>query len=198
MRLIEGVGVNDAGYSVTRFELVDGKLKRVWICPYYQTWHSCITRSYSEKYHARRPSYAGCSVAREWLTFSKFREWMMSQDWNGKALDKDILQPGNKIYSDYYCVFVSRELNNFILDQPSRRGDYPLGVSLHKRTNTLRADCMNPFTKRQESLGHFSCVDSAHEAWLARKHYHACAYAEMQDDPRAAHALRTRYIKERM
>jgi len=41
---------------------------------------------------------------------------MERQDWEGKHLDKDILIPGNKIYSPDRCIFVS-SLINLLIDK---------------------------------------------------------------------------------
>lgn len=57
------------------------------------------------------------------------------------------------------------------------------------------ARCNNPFTLARECLGFFQDPDAAHEAWRARKHEHACVYADMQTDPRIAKALRARYAQ---
>lgn len=103
-KLIYGVGINDAGYAVMKREeagYVDGKRKRklVWACPYFRAWSSMLSRCYSTKWHERYPTYKGCTVSKEWHTFSNFRAWMVTQDWEGKSLDKDLLIEGNKIYS---------------------------------------------------------------------------------------------------
>lgn len=193
-RLICGVGVNDSSYTLHRFEMVGGVNKRVWICPFYQTWHSMLSRCYSEYFLARKPTYIGCSVAPEWQRFSRFKEWMEIQPWQGRALDKDIIAKGNKVYAPDFCAFVSKGLNNFVGDCGRARGKYLIGASWHKRTETFRADCNNPFTSKTESLGHFKCEGKAHLAWRQRKHQHALRYADMQDDPRVADALRIRYL----
>ena len=103
-KLVYGVGINDAEYVVVKREEVgnvDGKRKRktVWRCPFYKTWSSMLRRCYSTKYQERCPTYMGCSVSEEWHTFSVFRNWMESQDWQDTQLDKDLLVEGNKVYS---------------------------------------------------------------------------------------------------
>ena len=197
-KLVCGVGINDADYVVEKRETigyVNGKRKQklVWICPYYETWKSMIERCYSAKYQERRPTYKGCSVSEEWLTFSNFRAWMVTQDWEGKSLDKDLLVEGNKIYGPETCVFVSPMVNSFTTDSGAARGKWLIGVCWVKGANKFKSQCRNPFTKRPEYLGYFTCEQEAHEAWLKRKIELAHELATIQTDPRVAKALIERY-----
>lgn len=194
--LICGVGNNDAYYPVYITKPVDGKKKNIWTCPYYSVWTGMLGRCYSERMQKKNPSYIGCSVVQDWMYFSAFREWMSSQDWQGKEIDKDILLEGNKVYGPETCVFISSCLNLFVIDKTANSGEYPVGVSFDKIAGKLRARCKNPFTGKEEYLGYFTDPDQGHEAWRARKHEHACRYADMQKDHRIADALRKRY-KER-
>lgn len=191
--LLHGVGRNDADYPVAVFAVIGGKRKLLWICPIYQTWASMLNRCYSTKHQADHPTYIGCTVTPEWLSFSAFRAWMLAQDWEGKELDKDILFQGNKVYSPYACVLVSKQLNSFMNDSGSSRGEWPIGVSLLK--GKFMARCCNPFTRKREFLGYFTDPDNAHEAWRKRKYELALIYADQQTDPRTATALRARYAK---
>lgn len=188
-RLVHGVGINDAGYSVS----TECNGRQVWLCPFYRAWEGMLRRCYSPALHAQRPTYKACSVAVEWHRFSVFRAWMTAQDWEGKALDKDILYPGNKRYSPDTCVFVSRSLNNFLIDSGAARGEWPLGVSLHRLGGKFRAECRNPITGKKDRIGVFSCPDQAHKAWLKRKHEISVLLAAQQKDPRVARALIDRY-----
>lgn len=106
---IFGVGTNDANYIVN--PRIGGKS---YICPYYMVWSSMLQRCYSDSYQQKQPTYIGCEVCKDWLTFSNFRTWMQEQDWEGKQLDKDILVYGNKVYSHDTCVFVTRHLNRLV------------------------------------------------------------------------------------
>lgn len=119
---------------------------------------------------------------------------MEVQSWQGKQLDKDLLVKGNKFYSPENCVFVDRVTNSFTIDRGANRGVWPLGVSFDKRDVKFRAQCSNPFTKKNENLGYFTCSDEAHQAWKKRKHELACQLADLQTDKRVAAALRTRYL----
>lgn len=196
-KLVRGVGINDAGYVVTKREtiVVDGKQKQklVWRCPYYQTWADMLNRCYDTKLHERQPTYAGCTVSDNWLKFTNFKAWMEKQDWEGKQLDKDLLFEGNKVYSADTCVFVSPMVNNFTTDSGASRGKWMIGVSWDKEKQKFRTQCQNPFTKKREHLGYFTCEQEAHQAWKARKLELAHELAAIQTDERVAKALVARY-----
>jgi hypothetical protein len=197
-RLIYGVGINNADYIVEKREIIgyeDGKQKRklVWICPYFRVWRGMLERCYSEKWQEKYPTYRGCSVSTEWLTFSVFKSWMMTQDWEGLQLDKDLLVQGNKIYSADTCVFVTQTVNKFINDRGNDRGEWLLGVNLYKRTGMFQARCCNHFSKKREFLGYFTSEQEAHQAWKKRKLELAHEIAAIQTDQRVAEALINRY-----
>lgn len=187
-RLVHGVGVNDAGYTVK--PTIDGRRVN---CPYYECWVGMLKRCYSSKCHNSHPTYIGCSVCDEWLTFSNFKAWMEKQDWRGKELDKDILLPGNKIYFPDGCVFVRAGINCFVIDSMATRGAYKIGVSWNKINKNFRAYCQNPFTRKMECLGSHNTELAAHMAWKRRKHELACQLADLEDNNRLSSALRLRY-----
>lgn len=196
-KLVYGVGINDAGYVVTKKEtvVVDGKrkMKLVWECPYYRVWHSMLMRCYSPKYQERQPTYKGCSVSEDWLRFSNFRAWMECQDFEGKQLDKDLLFEGNKVYSAETCVFVTSVVNSFTSDRGAARGECLIGVDWHKASGKFRATCRNTFTNKKEHIGYFACQVEAHQEWLKRKLELATLLAAEQTDTRVAKALIERY-----
>ena len=199
-KLVRGMGNNDSDYAVQKFETigyVDGKKKQkqTWICPYYKTWASMLSRCYYAKYQDRQPTYAGCTVSEEWLTFSNFKAWMEKQDFEGKQLDKDMLFEGNKIYNHDTCVFVTQMVNSFTTDRGAARGEWLIGVNWHKRIEKFQSSCNNPFTKKNEHLGYFTCELEAHESWLKRKLELAHELAAIQTDQRVAKALIDRYSK---
>lgn len=200
-KLVFGVGNNNADYAVEKREqlgYVDGKRKQklVWRCPYYGSWKDMLKRCYSAKYQEKRPTYAGCTVSEEWLTFSNYKAWMKTQNWEGLQLDKDLLFQGNKVYGPEACVFVTQTVNLFTTDRGNDRGEWLLGVDWHKSAEKFRAQCCNPFTKKGEYLGLFTSEQQAHEAWLKRKLELARLLAAEQTDPRVAKALIDRYSKQ--
>jgi len=187
-KLVYGVGVNDADYLVR--PRISGKMVT---CPFYAAWHSMLKRCHCAKFQAKRPTYIGCSVVPEWLSFMAFRAWMIRRNWVGNDLDKDILVPGNKVYGPQTCVFISGGLNNFTIDRAADRGEWPIGIYWNKQKGKFLAQCNNPFTGKREYLGYFTCPDEAHEAWRKRKHELSLQLAAEQTDPRLAAALATRY-----
>lgn len=198
---VHGVGINNADYVVVKYETieyVDGKQKQklVCFCPYYRVWKSMLQRCYSAKYQERNPAYKGCTVSDEWLTFTNFKSWMESQNWEGLQLDKDLLFEGNKVYSAETCVFLTRTVNMFTTDRGTARGELLIGVCCYKAAGKFQSSCNNPFTKKQEHLGYFDCEQEAHEAWARRKLELAQELAAIQTDQRVAKALIDRYSKQ--
>ena len=149
-----GLGINDAIYQV----VYKANGKRL-VCPYYRKWVDMLSRAYSIDFHETNPTYKDVTVCKEWLTFSSFRKWMQRQDWKGLELDKDIINPGNKVYSPENCCFVSRGLNALLINSESNRGALPRGVSFNKQKNIFRSDCR--FYGKLKHLGYFGSVELA-------------------------------------
>ena len=197
-KLVYGVRVNDLGYIIHVQEYVTengGKRiqKSIFKCKHYAVWSDMLKRCYSEKYLESKPSYIGTSVCNEWLYASEFKKWMEKQDWEGKSLDKDIIVPRSKLYSPETCAFVLPATNSFVIASDASRGEYPVGVCLHKPTGKYKAQCGNPFTGEIEYLGCFSTPEDAHEAWRKRKHELAQLVAATESDPRVVEALKKWY-----
>ncbi len=184
--LIFGVGINDADYHVAK------RVNGVQVnCEFYVAWHGMLKRCYSAKYQEKRPTYIGCSVESSWLTFSNFKRWMEKQDWQGKALDKDILKIGNRHYSESLCAFVDSATNNFVsIKMPIDQ----VGFTWIELVGKFQSQCKNPITGKCEFLGYFKEKEQANFAWRKRKHELACQLADLQTDERVANALRTRYL----
>lgn len=189
MRLIYGVAINDANYTVS--PLVNGV--QVY-CPVYRAWRNMLTRCLCEKFKMRHPEYRDAKVCEEWLRFSVFKEWADPLIFDGAQLDKDFLEKGNKLYSPSKCCFITGSLNRFMNGMERAKGDYQTGVSKVRGKNIFCVKCHNPFTLDGEYIGYFKCPIEAHNAWKKRKHELACQLAGLQTDERVANALRTRYL----
>lgn len=188
-KLIYGVGINDADY-VTNPTIEGRRIP----CKIYATWYDMLRRCYNRVELERRPTYLECLVASEWHSFMNFRAWMLTQDFEGKQLDKDLLFPGNKVYSKDTCVFISGALNGFMIERTNVRKLLPLGVTTSG--SKFKAQCQNPLTKTNKYLGTFSTPEEAHLAWKKYKHELALEYAKLETDPRIIKALQTRYLIE--
>ena len=157
-KLVFGVGFNDK----TRPATVDGKNVKE-----YALWQDMLTRCFSDKLQTRFPTYKGCNVSDNFLNYAFFYDWCQEQTGFGKVddkgrcwqLDKDLLFIGNKTYSETTCVFVPQEINLFFNEYGNARGEYPLGVSFHKRAGKFVAQCN--VNGKIKHLGYFNTPQEA-------------------------------------
>ena len=182
-KLVYGVGVNDVGYVVSR--RLDGKSVS---CPYYKRWANMLQRAYCPKSKEKFPTYKDVTVCDEWLTFSTFKKWMRTQDWRGNALDKDLIEAGNKEYGPDTCCFVSEALNNLLITHKAKRGAYPLGVCLHGASGKYQASCK--VNGKATYLGYYSTPEAASIAYKTFKAKVIREAAELHPDKRVREGLR--------
>ena len=188
IKLVRGIGINDADSPTQKFEKVNGVWKQVWICPYYRKWRSMLNRCFKDK--------SRITVCKDWLVFSNFKNWVDAQPvrgWEDCHLDKDLLVSGNTTYSPDTCAFISGKVNGFLLDGESSRGDYLIGVCWKKKNNKFTAQCNNPFNDERGYLGLYDTEEDAHYSWKKKKHEYACLLADTQEDIRVKTALLNRY-----
>ncbi len=182
-RLVQGVGLNDS--DCTTEITINGKSAT---CPVYKRWNCMLERCYSLKYHKRQPTYIGCTVCDEWLTFSNFKAWMEKQDWKGKQLDKDLLTQGNKIYSPDFCLFVDSNINSLLIDRKASRGKSPQGVCFNKGVDRYVARVS--VNGRPKHLGYFDSPKLAHDAYRLAKYAIIKEVALRQSEPLRSALLR--------
>lgn len=127
---VQGVGFLGEGFYIPYPKGTKGGVSRE-----YKVWSSMMERCYSKSFMLKRNSYKDCTVCKEWHNFQNFAKWCNEQqdfDKDGYQLDKDLKVLGNKIYSPTTCLFVTCEVNNFLVGlYPS--GELPLGVYLYKK-----------------------------------------------------------------
>ena len=187
--ILYGIGINDADYPVTKTIQGEDKRKATWRCPYYIRWNNMLERCYSNKSQEKRPTYKGCSVCEGWLLFSTFKKWMEQQEWEGRALDKDFLIEGNKVYSPDTCVFIPIKLNSFITTAGSIRGDYPLGVNYKKKDKDMINEHSKPYVSyisnqsyKRVYLGYYFTPEEAHQVYLKAKLEQCVEYMQEFND----------------
>jgi len=171
---IHGVGINDVPWATCKS--VNGKLVKH---PAYSVWISMFTRSYYAPYQEEKPTYRKCTVSSDWMMFSNFYDWWLEQpDSRGLHFDKDIIYPGNKVYSPKYCMFIAPELNTLLLDCGASRGKYPIGVH-YKKPNKKFGAGICKYGKRIH-LGYYNTPEEAHKKYLAEKMIHIMQIAYKQ------------------
>lgn len=132
----------------------------------YKKWNAMLERCYSEKLHLKHPTYIGCSVCDDWLVYSNFKRWFDENYIEGYHLDKDILCKGNKIYSPDTCCFVPHEINTLIIKSDAKRGDFPIGVTMHNGVSYL---AQTTFGRKHITIGIYHSVGDAFNAYKAFK-----------------------------
>ena len=137
---------------------------------HYDSWNSMLGRCYSEKYHAKKPSYVECIVDPIFHNFQNFALWY---DYNyyeieGETiqLDKDILYPGNKVYSPITCVFVPAHINSlFAYQQSTHNDELPIGSRI--RNNKYEVRCY--IDGERKIIGRFENKEDAYMAYKNAK-----------------------------
>jgi hypothetical protein len=189
VKTIYVVGINDADYIIS--PTINGKQV---MCPFYRKWHNMLKRCYSVNYQVKQPSYVGCTVSKEWLTFSNFKAWMEKQDWQGKQLDKDLLIQGNKIYSPEACLFVTKYINGLLTNCKSARGKLPQGVCWDKQAKKYTVKCN--VNGKPKYLGLFDTPKAASEAYKTFKYNLISEVAQLQVEPLRSALLNYKILGE--
>lgn len=173
--LTQGVGVNDADYQYRKQEFIEGKWKIVWQCPVHSMWKDLLRRCYNEKYKDSKPCYKEVTCCEDWLLFSNFKRWVDSQgslydkDGRVKHLDKDLLNPNNKVYCPENCVIVSRKVNNFFIEGKSNSTTGVRGVTFKENINRYHVFCKDPFDRFSKYLGKVYTVEEGRALYNGTK-----------------------------
>lgn len=134
----------------------------------YIAWMNMLKRCYDESVRHKFPTYKNCTVCKEWLSFSVFREWFYENYIEGYSLDKDILVKGNKLYSPSTCCFVPKEINAMLTKGDAIRGKLPLGVEQIGRKFLSRIT----INKKNVSLGLYDTPEEAFHIYKKEKENH--------------------------
>lgn len=149
----------------------------------YKCWSSMLERCYSKAFKKRNGAYEGCTVCEEWHNFQNFAKWCNEQsDFHvvGSQLDKDLKVIGNRTYSPETCLFVSGEVNNFLVGL-TKISTLPLGVYLYKKTSLTKRYRAEMSCKDLDVWSMHETQEGAHRAWQVFKADRARSLADKQN-----------------
>lgn len=148
----------------------------------YVYWSNMLKRCLNKKYQDIQPTYIGCSVCDEWITFENFERWFdknyYSCNEETMCLDKDILVKGNKTYSPDTCVFVPKFINNIFTFNNVNRGNLPMGISINDDVYQV---IFKQFGK-STYIGNFKDKDLAFQAYKLEKEKYIKLVADKYKD----------------
>jgi hypothetical protein len=130
----------------------------------YSCWSSMLQRCYDDKRHINHQTYIGCTVDKEWHNFQKFRVFYEKNYKKGYHLDKDLINIGNKIYSEKNCSFVPREINMLLAYKANDSILNKIGIDKDRKNSKFRA--RTTIGGKRKIIGVFNTED---EAFLAFK-----------------------------
>lgn len=110
-----------------------------------------------------------------------FRDWWLDNHVDGWQIDKDLLTDNNQ-YSPDGCIYVPAWLNLFTIGGDANRGEFPIGVDYHKKSNSFRSRCINPANGSREEITGFKTPEAAHLAWRYRKLEYATQMKNEMDE----------------
>lgn len=130
----------------------------------YSTWADMLRRCYSEKIKDKQLAYFGIvTVCDKWKVYQRFAKWYSSNKYEVNErlhLDKDILCPGNKLYSPDTCLLVPQRINMLLLNKPNKRG-LPNGIRKVKNGYMAQYDHLE--------LGIYNTVEESYSYYAKEK-----------------------------
>ena len=146
--------------------------------------HKMLIRSTNKKYKASRPTYEDVAMSDNFKDFQYFAEWCNTQTGFGDmgfVLDKDIIKPRNKTYSEDVCVFVPDSMNNFFTFVHQKDRGLPVGVSWCESEQKFKSYC-SQLNGKNKTLGRFNNPEDAHIAYCVYKEKMAVKLANAYKD----------------
>lgn len=169
----------------------------------YRNWCNMLQRCYDQSFQQKCPTYKNCMVCDEWLNYQVFAQWYDDNyyDVNNEtmALDKDILNKGNKIYSPENCIIVPQNINTLFIKNDANRGDLPIGVYYtDTKVNKYGTKCGNILIKKRKSLGVYPTIKQAFDKYKEYKENHIKEVADFYKDkiPQKLYDAMYNYIVE--
>ena len=179
-RSVYGVGYLGVG----KFAVKDGQEKT----HHYRIWHELIARCYADTKKDEFSAYYDiCTVCDEWLCYQNFAEWFENNKYECEGrlhLDKDILYPGNKVYSPNTCCLVPQRVNMIFTNKKNKRG-LPNGITKVENGYSARYNLVE--------LGIYDSIEEAYEVYAVAKEKHIKQVADEYKDVIPAHVYEALY-----
>lgn len=138
----------------------------------YKKWVGALERSYSSRYHKfGSSSYEDCSVDPFWHNFNNYDMWHKEQPKfeSRYHLDKDLLIPKNKVYSQETCCLIPEEINLALSSGKRRTNNLKVGVGKSRSGKFIARINVN---NKPKTLGNFESENEAYEVYKAHKEAH--------------------------
>lgn len=164
---LHDMGINDSDHSTYHKTANNEHIH----CPCYLSWMGIITRCYGQRFQKNHSTYVGTKVHPDWLYFSNFRKWWVSNYVEGWDLDKDILyhpqkHGPDKIYGPDTCIFIPRWLNVFAsIHQPGRHGR---GVNRYKNSYFFVKSTI-PYYHKMIRINYIKTAEEAYVIYIRTK-----------------------------
>lgn len=133
--------------------------------PVYKAWSGMLERCYSKNMKDRNGTYYHIStVCDEWHNFQIFGDWYESNKYEVNErlhVEKDILFPGNKIYSPDTCLLVPQVINTLFINKSNKR-NLPNGIIKCSKGRYLAK-------YNQIELGVYDSVEKAYDVYAKEK-----------------------------
>lgn len=179
-RSVYGIGYLGVG----RFAVKDGQEKT----HHYRIWHELIARCYADTKKDEFSAYYDiCTVCDEWLCYQNFAEWFENNKYECEGrlhLDKDILYPGNKVYSPETCLLVPQRINMIFTNKTNSRG-LPNGI--------IQAENGYLAKYNHKELGVYKTVEQAYKVYAEEKEKNIKQVADEYKDMIPSHVYEALY-----
>lgn len=152
-RLVCGYGVNDyIGYIK-----INGKNLKSYDC-----WRGILRRCFDKNVRDKEYITENISVCNDWLYFSNFKKWYDEHYIDSYVLDKDLLNKGdNKVYSPETCIFIPKEVDNFIQNMRKNNTTGARYIKVDNRYDTYYVAVTDFITKKKVYYGCFKNIEDA-------------------------------------
>lgn len=135
-----------------------------------------VWRSLKKRYTSIAACYKDCSVSSEWRNnFDNFYNWYISQPYYAYKdtfklnVDKDLLIPENKHYSEETCVLLPCYINSYLSTFKNNKGYYFLSTRKRNKPWAITGRYTNSKGKRKRLSKYFKTKEEAHLAYLIFK-----------------------------